>query len=104
MYDKQQSFDGAKKVKAIGLDGNNKFTVIVADLEPSTTYYYKAYVQNGMAVKYGAVKSFTTKESMITVEMNIDAVEFNVDRGNGQIAIPVEANYSDIKVNIDDNA
>jgi len=65
MYDKQQSFEDARKVVATGLDGNNKFTVSVTGLEPSTTYYYKAYVQNGIAVKYGAVKSFTTKELTI---------------------------------------
>ena len=63
MYDKVKSFEAAKKVVATGLDGNNKFTVTVAVLERSTTYYFKSYVQNGMAVKYGAVKSFTTKES-----------------------------------------
>ena len=62
-YDKVKSFEAAKKVVATGLDGNNKFTVTVAVLERSTTYYFKSYVQNGMAVKYGAVKSFTTKES-----------------------------------------
>ena len=65
MYDKSQSFGDAKKAVATGLDGNNKFTVSATSLEPSTTYYYKAYAQNGMAVKYGAVKSFTTKESTI---------------------------------------
>ena len=63
MYDKVKTFEAAKKVVATGLDGNNKFTVTVAVLERSTTYYFKSYVQNGMAVKYGAVKSFTTKES-----------------------------------------
>ena len=67
MYDKVKSFDAAKKVVATGLDGNNKFTVSVTGLEPSTTYFFKSYVQNGMAVKYGAVKSFTTKESTIPV-------------------------------------
>ena len=65
MYDKVKSFEAAKKVVATGLDGNNKFTVTATGLDPSTTYYFKSYVQNGMAVKYGAVKSFTTKESTI---------------------------------------
>ena len=65
MYDKVKTFEAAKKVVATGLDGNNKFTVTATGLEPSTTYYFKSYVQNGMAVKYGAVKSFTTKESTI---------------------------------------
>ena len=66
MYDKQQSFEDAKKVAATGLDGNNKFTVSVTGLEPSTTYYYKSYVQNGMAVKYGAVRSFTSQAQRVT--------------------------------------
>jgi len=75
MYDKQQSFEGAKKLLAAGLDGNNKFTVTVTGLEPSTTYYYKSYVQNGMAVKYGAVKSFTT--SFFPVEsVSLDKTEY----------------------------
>lgn len=67
MYDKLQSFAGVKKVAATGLDGQNKFKVTVTDLEPSTTYYYKSYVQNGKAVKYGAVRSFMTKESTMPV-------------------------------------
>ena len=65
MFDKQQSFAEVKKVAASELDGNNKFTVTVTGLESSTTYYYKSYVQNGMAVKYGEVKSFTTEKSKI---------------------------------------
>ena len=70
MYDKSQSFGDAKKAVATGLDGNNKFTVSATGLEPSTTYFYKAYAQNGMAVKYGAMKSFTT-ESFTTKESTI---------------------------------
>ncbi len=65
MYDKNRSFESAKKAVATGLDGNNKFTVPVNGLEQGTTYYFKSYVQNGMAVKYGAVKSFTTQKSTI---------------------------------------
>ena len=65
MYDKNQSFESAKKAVATGLDENNKFTVPVNGLEQGTTYYFKSYVQNGMAVKYGAVKSFTTQKSTI---------------------------------------
>ena len=66
MYDKVKSFEAAKKVVATGLVGNNKFTVTATGLEPSTTYYFKSYVQNGMAVKYGAVKSFTTQAQRVT--------------------------------------
>ena len=75
MYDKVKSFEAAKKVVATGLDGNNKFTVTATGLEPSTTYYFKSYVQNGMAVKYGAVKSFTT--SFYPVEsVSLDNAEY----------------------------
>ena len=75
MYDKVKSFEAAKKVVATGLDGNNKFTVTATGLEPSTTYYFKSYVQNGMAVKYGAVKLFTT--SFFPVEsVSLDKTEY----------------------------
>ena len=63
MYDVNRAFESAKKVLATELDGNNMFTVAVTGLEQNTTYYYKTYVQNGMATKYGAVKSFTTQAS-----------------------------------------
>ena len=75
MYDNKQSFEGARKIAAAGLDGNNKYTVTVTGLASSTTYYYKSYVQNGMAVKYGKVRSFTTKK----VEEKIpDAVDLGI--------------------------
>ena len=75
MYDKVKSFEAAKKVVATGLDGSNKFTVTATGLEPSTTYFFKSYVQNGMAVKYGAVKSFTT--SFYPVEsVSLDKAEY----------------------------
>ena len=63
MYDKNPSFEDCKKVVATELDGNNKFTVIAIGLDPGTTYFYKSYVLNGMYIKYGAVKSFTTQAS-----------------------------------------
>ena len=65
MFDEVESFQSAKKVVANGLDGNNIFTVTATGLDPSTTYYFKSYVQNGMAIRYGTVKSFTTKESTL---------------------------------------
>ena len=75
MYDTSQSFDDARVEDAWELDGNNKYAVTVTDLEPSTTYYYKSYVRNGRAVKYGAVKSFTT--SFFPVEsVSLDKTEY----------------------------
>lgn len=63
VYDKNQSFENGKMVEATMLDGSNKFTVTLTDLEPSTTYYYKSFVQNGFAIQYGEVFSFTTEEA-----------------------------------------
>jgi len=60
LYDSHQSFEAAEKLVAGELDGNNMYTVTATELLPSTTYYYKSYVQNGRAVKVGAVKSFKT--------------------------------------------
>ena len=37
MYDEKQSFEDARKVVAIGLDGNNEFTVNATGLESNTT-------------------------------------------------------------------
>lgn len=62
VYDRIQSFGDAVKLVATGLDGNNMFSVTATGLTKSTTYYFKSFVQNGMAIKYGAVKSFTTTE------------------------------------------
>ena len=67
MYDKSQSFDNANSIVATGLDGNNKFTVTAKGLIPSTKYFFKSYVKNGMSIKYGTVKSFITKESKCPV-------------------------------------
>lgn len=66
MYDKGQSFEDATKIVATELDGNNKFMVTATGLKASTAYYFKSYVQNGMAVKYGTVKSFTTQSQKVT--------------------------------------
>ena len=63
IYDKKQSFEEGKKILASVLDAQNMFTLTVSGLEAGTTYYYKSYVQNGAVEKYGAVKSFVTKES-----------------------------------------
>ena len=60
MYDKGQTFEDAVKVVATELDGNNRLTVTASGLLPNTTYYYRAYVQKGMAVKCGAIKTFST--------------------------------------------
>ena len=60
MYDDKDSFIDNKKLLATELDGNNMFTVSTTGLKPSTTYYFKSFVQSGMAVQYGQVKSFMT--------------------------------------------
>ena len=64
MYDRDQAFENAQKLVAAGLDGNNMFSVKATGLSASTIYYYKSYVRNGTNLRCGAVKSFTTKESI----------------------------------------
>ncbi len=86
MYDKVKSFEAAKRVVATGLDGNNKFTVTATGLEPSTMYFFKSYVQNGMAVKYGAVKSFTTQAQRVTC--------ISLDKTSLSLVIGAEATLS----------
>ncbi|MBQ9475541.1 MAG: hypothetical protein IJU69_04720 [Bacteroidales bacterium] len=63
MYDETQSFETYKKVKATISGADSDFSVVVNGLSPKTTDYFLAYVKKGVAYKYGAVKSFTTKES-----------------------------------------
>ena len=63
MYDETQSFETYKKVKATISSVDSDFSVVVNGLSPKTTYYYLTYVKKGVAYKYGAIKSFTTKES-----------------------------------------
>ena len=74
MYDSKLNFEGGQSVAATVLDGNNKFTVTVTGLEAATTYYYKSYVKNGMAVQYGAVKSFTTQECQMVVDLGLSVL------------------------------
>lgn len=63
MYDKDPSFENGQKIRAKWVDKNNMFGFTVIGLESSTTYYYKSYDQYGVDINFGAVKSFTTKDS-----------------------------------------
>ena len=62
VYDKTQFFEDEKKIVATEVDDNNQFTVTITGLASRTTYYYRFFVQNGTAIKYDAVKSFTTQD------------------------------------------
>lgn len=43
--------------------GNNEYETTLANLQPSTTYYYKAYAENRIGFTYGDVVSFTTAQA-----------------------------------------
>ena len=43
--------------------GLGEFTIIVSDLNPTTTYYVRAYATNSTGTNYGEEFSFTTKET-----------------------------------------
>lgn len=60
--------NGKVFLAADGIDATNRrFTVVVAGLEPSTTYYYMplAYSRKSMSYFYGPLGFFTTKESPV---------------------------------------
>ena len=44
-----------------------EYSVTIADLEPNTTYYYRAYVIVNGENKYGEVKSFTTLDDYVEI-------------------------------------
>ena len=51
-----------KIVAAKDVDNNNRYTITLTDLNPNTTYYYAAYIQQeGVVYKYAKVNNFTTE-------------------------------------------
>ncbi len=50
------------------------FNTAISNLEPNTTYYYRAYAKNTKGTGYGKVVSFTTEESRPSVE-TLEATE-----------------------------
>lgn len=89
MYADDKSFDNSRKIVAFNLDGNNMFTVSLTSLSPSTTYYYKSYVQNGMALKFGAIESFTTQGNMVDLGLSVDWGSSNLSE-SGFVSSPEE--------------
>ena len=47
--------------KVTELDSENKFSVQIASLVPTTTYYYRSYIKMNGVYVYGEVKEFTTE-------------------------------------------
>ncbi|HPW67091.1 MAG TPA: FISUMP domain-containing protein [Salinivirgaceae bacterium] len=44
--------------------GTGKFSSVLSDLSPNTTYYVRAYATNSKGTGYGTVVSFTTRENL----------------------------------------
>lgn len=51
-----------KTVSTLSIGGDAKYTILLTDLAPSTTYYYRSFVYQSGIWFYGNVKSFTTKK------------------------------------------
>ncbi len=49
-------------ISEFGLFGPDVFDMILTDLTPNTTYYYRAFAENSVGFGYGNVLSFTTEE------------------------------------------
>ncbi|MES2725853.1 MAG: hypothetical protein V4643_02035, partial [Bacteroidota bacterium] len=62
---------------------NGSFTVNVAGLTNSTTYYYRAYAVNGIGTTYGADSTFTTNSSAVApTALNIAATNVSDSGAN----------------------
>lgn len=48
------------QVIACSLKGLGKYSLLLEDLQPSTTYYVRAYAKNKKGISYGETVSFTT--------------------------------------------
>lgn len=62
------SLDNGQKVVSSEVDKNGKYFVRVSGLTPSTTYYYKAFLNIGTTNLVGEIKSFTTKQVVFVFE------------------------------------
>ena len=61
---------------ASGGTGMGFFEVQMTDLEPSTTYYVRAYARNGAGVAYGNEMEFTTlQEAGLATVMTLDVID-----------------------------
>ena len=54
------SLDHGERLSPVEIDKNNKFSIRVRNLLPSTTYYYRAYVILGSSYLVGESRMFTT--------------------------------------------
>lgn len=83
---------------SVSLDQNNRYSVTASDLEPGTTYYYRAYVYRGGLTQYAArVYSFTTQHIVTTG--NADAVTASNATLTGNFHMPSSA-YTSISCGI----
>lgn len=88
-------------------NGNCKLRAIIKDIEPETTYYYRAYTYDNYSYNYGNICSFKIDKladlqiALQSLEMEIgEIVEFDITSGNGVYEIK-NSNESVAMVNID---
>lgn len=60
-FSEDNDFSIVKGYKSYDVDGSGKFSVTVDYLDQNTTYYYRAYLNDGYELHYGDVKKFSTK-------------------------------------------
>lgn len=61
-------------MKTLSDSEQNSFSIQITDLQPGTTYYYRAYTINSGGVSYGEIHSFTTEfilEDLVDIDGNV---------------------------------
>ena len=65
--------------------GKDSYSLVVKDLQPSTTYYYTSYIKYYGLYKYGQIKSFTTSEAAVPVIESVSGITEVSAELSGQI-------------------
>ncbi|WKK60375.1 hypothetical protein [Sphingobacterium sp. BN32] len=73
LYGINSTLSNGIKLKISSSLDTGEFMLKIAELTPSTVYYYKAYATNKNGVAYGDISSFTTERGYLPVSKTLDA-------------------------------
>ncbi|MDR0845798.1 MAG: formylglycine-generating enzyme family protein [Tannerella sp.] len=84
--------DGIKVTSQNGMDESGKFSVLLGDLQASTTYYYVAFATNAKGIAYGEIKTFSTDND--TNIITASASEGGTIAPEGTVTVPYGADQT----------